>query len=58
MRCKKKANYIFQGFMAVFSRSAGLFLLYQDKRKLQNAIQTNIYLVIFNFPFEASTNLR
>jgi len=41
MRCKKKANYIFQGFMAVL---IFCFVLYQDKMKATEYAFSNNHL--------------
>jgi hypothetical protein len=52
MRCKKKANYIFKGFMSVL---IFCFVLYQDKMKAtEHVFQAIIYIIVFNFPYEAS----
>jgi hypothetical protein len=49
MRCKKKANYIFQGFMTVLSRSAGCFVFIKKNESYRTSflILSSISLFIF-----------
>jgi hypothetical protein len=51
MRCKKKANYIFQGFMAVLSRSAGCFFCIKTKERNIEYVFNNLLSNCFSFSF-------